>query len=229
MAYITVAVLLLAAYILSTAVYRLYFHPLAKFPGPKLAALTKWTEAYYEIVKKGQFTFKIDEWHDRYGPIVRVTPDEVHIRDSEFWDTLFVKYPKSDRYEWTSPRFGCPQSVFTTSDSNLHKMRRGALSGLFSRRSVLNFESVVQDKAKDLCDGIAKCKDSGEIVTISDGFAAFSGDVVVQYAFGFNYDHLRSEGFHENLEPGFMAASETGHLVNQYPIFNKACLLYRYL
>jgi cytochrome P450 len=227
MAYLATAVLLFGGYLIGLAVYRLYFHPLARFPGPKLAALTKWTEAYYEIVKKGQFTFTIDKWHERYGPIVRVTPFEVHIKDSAFWETLFVKYPKSDKYEWTSPRFGCPQSVFTTSDSNLHKLRRGALSGLFSRRSVLNFESVVQEKAKDLCDGITKCHDAGDPVTISDAFAAFSGDVVVQYSFGFNYDHLKSDGFHENLEPGFMAASETGHLVNQFPIFNKAraCLL----
>ena len=51
----------------------------------------------------------------------------------------------------------------------------------FSRRSILNFENVVQEKVQLLCDGIAKCKESGEVVTISDGFAAFSGDVVTQY------------------------------------------------
>jgi cytochrome P450 len=206
MAYFATAFLLFAGYLISLAVYRLYLHPLARFPGPKFAALTGWYEAYFEIVKKGRFTFKIDEWHDRYGPIVRVTPSEVHIKDSAFWETLFVKYPKSDRYEWTEPRFGCPQSVFTTSDSNLHKLRRGALSSLFSRRSVLNFEQVVQDKARDLCDGIAKYGESGGVVKMSDGFAAFSGDVVVQYSFGFNYDHLKSDGFGENLEPGFMGS-----------------------
>ena len=165
MAYLATAILLFGGYVVSLAVYRLYFHPLAKFPGPKFAALTKWTEAYYEIVKKGQFTSKINEWHVIYGPIVRVTPFEVHIKDSTFWDTLFVKQAKSDKYDWTSPRFGCPESVFTTPDSNLHKMRRGALSNLFSRRSVLNFESVVQDKAKDLCDGIATYGKSGEPVS----------------------------------------------------------------
>jgi hypothetical protein len=130
MAYLAAALLLSGAYLFTLAIYRLYVHPLAKFPGPKLAALTKWTEMYYEVVKKGQFSFKIDEWHEKYGPIVRVTPFEVHIKDSDFWETLFVRYPKSDKYEWTSPRFGCPKSVFTTSDSNLHKIRRGALSGM---------------------------------------------------------------------------------------------------
>jgi len=54
-------------YVIYGAVYRLYFSPLAKFPGPRLAALTRLYELYYEIVKGGQYTFKIGELHEKYG------------------------------------------------------------------------------------------------------------------------------------------------------------------
>jgi hypothetical protein len=54
-------------YAVCLVVYRLVFHPLAKFPGPKLAAATLWYEFYYDVVKRGQFTFKIKELHDKYG------------------------------------------------------------------------------------------------------------------------------------------------------------------
>lgn len=46
---------------------RVYFHPLSKFPGPKFAALTLWNEFYWDVVKRGQFIWKIDEMHRRYG------------------------------------------------------------------------------------------------------------------------------------------------------------------
>ena len=56
-------------YFLCLAVYRLFLHPLAQVPGPKLAALTAGYEAYYDCFKNGggQFAFKIRELHDRYG------------------------------------------------------------------------------------------------------------------------------------------------------------------
>lgn len=54
-------------YFLTVAIYRLYFHPLSHIPGPKLAALTRWYEAYYDVYQNGQYTFKIKELHKEYG------------------------------------------------------------------------------------------------------------------------------------------------------------------
>lgn len=64
-------------YVIYGAVHRLYFFPIAKFPGPKLAALTRLYELYYEIVQGGQYTFKIGELHEKYGlksPPSRIEP-----------------------------------------------------------------------------------------------------------------------------------------------------------
>jgi hypothetical protein len=65
----TVGVLtvLYITYLFCLVVYRLYFSPLAKFPGPKLAASSKWYEFYYDVVLRGQFTFQIQRMHKKYG------------------------------------------------------------------------------------------------------------------------------------------------------------------
>ena len=56
-------------YVLSLYVYRIYFDPLSKIPGPKLAAASLWYEFYYDVIKEGRYTWKIWEMHDKYGKL----------------------------------------------------------------------------------------------------------------------------------------------------------------
>ena len=56
-----------AVYVVALVFYRLYFSSLARFPGPKLAAVTLWYEYYYDVVKRGRYTWKIAELHAQYG------------------------------------------------------------------------------------------------------------------------------------------------------------------
>jgi hypothetical protein len=64
-------VALFSTYLVLLAVYtvitRLYLSPLAKVPGPKLAALTYLYEWYYDIVQQGRFPFKVRDLHEKYG------------------------------------------------------------------------------------------------------------------------------------------------------------------
>jgi hypothetical protein len=48
-------------------IYSVYFGPLSKFPGPKIAAATLFYEFYYDVILQGRYTFKIRELHKKYG------------------------------------------------------------------------------------------------------------------------------------------------------------------
>ncbi|KAI8159443.1 hypothetical protein K4K49_004087 [Colletotrichum sp. SAR 10_70] len=76
------------------AIYRVTLHPLAKFPGPKLAGATFWYEVWYDVVLWGRFTHEIKRMHEIYGPIVRINPDEVHCNDPEFVEAIYANGAK---------------------------------------------------------------------------------------------------------------------------------------
>lgn len=56
-------------YFTAIVVYRLYFSPLSRFPGPKIAALTFAYEFYFDFFKDGggRYWSEINRMHDRWG------------------------------------------------------------------------------------------------------------------------------------------------------------------
>ena len=46
---------------------RLYFHPLAAFPGPPIAAITGYYKAYIDVVAQNTFVHNLERLHAIYG------------------------------------------------------------------------------------------------------------------------------------------------------------------
>lgn len=60
--------LLWVAYQIMVALYNISpLHPLSRFPGPKLAAMTIAYEGWYDMIKVGRYTREIQKMHDKYG------------------------------------------------------------------------------------------------------------------------------------------------------------------
>ena len=49
------------------AVRQVFYHPLSKFPGPWLAALTPLYKTYYEVFRGGELLRRIQELHNMHG------------------------------------------------------------------------------------------------------------------------------------------------------------------
>lgn len=103
-------------------------------------------EAYYDLYLGGQYTFKIIELHKEYGPIIRISPWELHISDPDFHDTLYASSAsghRRDKYDYFTKSFGLDKSVFATPQHDLHKMRRAALSTFFSMASARRLQPEI--------------------------------------------------------------------------------------
>ncbi|KEF60619.1 uncharacterized protein A1O9_02180 [Exophiala aquamarina CBS 119918] len=63
------------------AVYRVFFHPLAKYPGPLVAKLT----SLYMVATAamGRNTYVRNDLHVKFGKIVRTGPNELCFADEE--------------------------------------------------------------------------------------------------------------------------------------------------
>ena len=57
----------IVVYRLLKVFYNLFFHPLARFPGPKLAAATHLYEFYWSVIRDGEFIWEIERLHKKYG------------------------------------------------------------------------------------------------------------------------------------------------------------------
>jgi cytochrome P450 len=68
------------------AIYRVYFHPLSRFPGPKLYAATR--IPWHIAVWKGSRDKVFRDLHQKYGHIVRVNHDELSFTDPNSWKDI---------------------------------------------------------------------------------------------------------------------------------------------
>lgn len=77
------------ALLLAVVVYRLFLHPLSRIPGPRLAAVTNCWLAYH--VRNGHMLRLGKTLHNKYGPAVRVGPNEVWFNTKDAFRLIYSK------------------------------------------------------------------------------------------------------------------------------------------
>ncbi|KAL3476805.1 cytochrome P450 [Aspergillus californicus] len=206
--------------LICTTVYRLFLHPLAKVPGPFLARTSFLYSFWYNL--GGQFYLRVEELHEQYGPIVRITPNEVHLSDPENCEKIYFvgsRYAKDPAFYNAT---GVPTATFATSDPDVHRVKRAALNPFFSRKMVLNLEGIVQEKAQKLIMRMKKAFETpGGGIELHNAFRAISIDVVSDYAFNDCYNFLDDEEFGAAFTDMVRSFAPTIWIFQQFPSLQK--------
>ncbi|KAJ9605728.1 hypothetical protein H2200_009577 [Cladophialophora chaetospira] len=207
----------LLLYSVCLAGYRLYLSPIARFPGPKLAALTLWYEFYHDVVRGGQYVFKINELHDQYGPILRINPYELHVRDPDFYEVLYSgPGQKRDKWWWAVEMFGNSSSGFGTISHEVHRLRRAALNPFFSKQAISRMEPLIRELLEKLCARFERCRETGEPVDTLQAYAALTTDIITTYSFNTSYGCIGDSNWKSEWPQAMVDSTTSVHLNKQF-------------
>ncbi|SMR44066.1 unnamed protein product [Zymoseptoria tritici ST99CH_3D1] len=177
----------LVLYQVAIVIQRLYFHPLSAFPGPRLAAATYIPEIYYDIFEGegGQLPFALQRWHKSYGPIVRINPQELHVQDSSWYETLYAPSRPVRKLPNWGHRMKAMESALGASDAATYRKRRTALNPFFTKRKIAEFAPSVQQ----VCDRIisrleTEYRGTGRVLNITRAWECMASDIATLSVFG---------------------------------------------
>lgn len=158
-------------------VYRLFFHPLAKYPGPKLHALSR-APWLYKSLFQGSMARDAAELHKKYGPIVRVAPNGLAVDGA-------IGFPQIYQHKAGKPEWPKRRGFFHAHDEDgliggtleVHRRLRRQLAHAFSEASMYEQEPVVKQYIDSLCDRIGEKAATGEVFDIVRWFNFTTFDV----------------------------------------------------
>lgn len=201
----------------SVAIYRFYFHPLSHVPGPKFAAVTRLYLFYYNVIKDGLFYLELEGLHKKYGPVVRISPTEVHLNDPDNYDKIYYVGTKYSKDPVFYKNFGGRDNSWSMASNDIHRRTRSPMEPFFSRRSVLELEDICQEKAAKICRIVEDSVSRGKPVDLHAGFRGISVDVITEYAFNDCWDQLDRPDLGQWFSDMTSAAGPTLFILQQFP------------
>ncbi|KAL4926772.1 cytochrome P450 [Aspergillus undulatus] len=187
----------LAGYWILWAIYARTLHPLAKFPGPFWASVSRvWIVLH---VLPGDAEKRQMRLHAKYGPVVRIAHNELITSDPTALKTLYgvqSRSKKTDFYLAFRPPWARFPDHFSSEGGKQHADRRRIVSNVYSMTSVLQSEQYIE-KCIDVW--IAKLRSMADAKESFDMWLwtrMYAYDVIGELYFSKMFGFLESGGDH---------------------------------
>ncbi|KAI1202685.1 cytochrome P450 monooxygenase-like protein [Nemania serpens] len=169
--------------------YRLYFHPLAGFPGPRVAAISDlW---YARVTTSGREPFMMLEAHRKYGDVVRISPNELSFSTPQSYEEIYgqgskdkKKFLKTEFYDVSKiPR------ITSVRDPDAHARQRKAMSYGFSTKALRDQEVLIHEYVDMFIRQLANLGESGRKgVNVSEAYNWLTFDIIGELSFGESFN-----------------------------------------
>ncbi|KAF1974828.1 isotrichodermin C-15 hydroxylase [Bimuria novae-zelandiae CBS 107.79] len=215
---------------ISTAVYRLYLHPLRHVPGPKSWAISR--IPFIRSFTAGTAVQDIEVLHRRYGPVVRTQPHAVSIAHPNAWqDTQGARTssrgkPYLKDSTWWKSMSSASQSIATAIDHDKHARIRKTLAPAFTPRALKQQESLLQTGVALLIqrfhEKIKNADGTSDPFDIIPWFNFTAFDIFGDIGYGETFDCLETSDYHpfvqlicDSLQPNAINIS-----IRLYPLLD---------
>ncbi|KAE8337772.1 hypothetical protein BDV24DRAFT_154053 [Aspergillus arachidicola] len=175
----------------STVVYNIFFHPLARYPGPLSHAASR--IPYFIRVFKGTLPFDMLDFHKRYGDVVRIAPDELAFSHPDAWKDIMGHIKGGLYLEKASwfyrPLEYDPPHIFNEG-RQAHSLLRRQLAHSFSDKGMRDQEPMIRGE---------------DTVDISAWYNYTTFDIIGDLSFGESFGCLKGSNYDEWIESIFQA------------------------
>ncbi|KAI4282014.1 MAG: hypothetical protein L6R38_003271 [Xanthoria sp. 2 TBL-2021] len=192
--------------VLGYCIYNVTFHPLRRFPGPKLWAASRIPWCYYQY--RGQLHHRLLQLHTKYGHTVRVAPNELSYTHEGAWKKIYG-HRKEEMGKDPIFRLHTPTGAqnILVADRETHTRQRRLLAHAFSESALREQEPVLQLYADKLLDQLSReCHTSPLDMVAWLTFASF--DLIGHMSFGQNFGCLDQGIYHPFVRAITAMASE---------------------
>jgi cytochrome P450 len=177
----------------SLCAYRVLRHPLSHIPGPLLPKITSlWL--YYHAFVGGEATV-IHKLHARYGPLVRVSPNEIDISDADAVGPIYVSkggFPKAPCY--SNFDIEGHSTIFSTLDAEHRAPRARAVVPMFSTKNIRDSEAELYACVDRMVKRMKEEARNGKPVNVLNLTRGLALDALATHLFQENYNGTAEDG-----------------------------------
>jgi cytochrome P450 len=153
--------------------------------------------------------------------VVRINPREVSLYDPDNYDKIHHVGSKFSKDPNFYSAFLAPTASVTIASNSLHRMRRSVMAPLFSRKAVIDLQSVVRSKVEKFCSRLEEAIAQDRPFDFHMASRAISVDVATDYAFDSCYDMLSEESFGAAFLHTVYATIFNFWLFTQFPLLRQ--------